>query len=228
MTVLLFANGDMAEVEWIRPYLAQATAIIAADGGARHVLALGLLPDVVVGDMDSLPAALQAPLAQQRAGGRETETAVPRFIVYPTHKDETDLELALTYAAQVYAGELWLFGAFGGRVDQFLANIFLLAHPTLNGRLVRFFDQYQCLWLLDAAHGAVEIHGRVGDTVSLLPLGADAIIERTSGLQWPLHHELLAFGPARGISNRMTEDVATVVVGNGRLLCIHTQQSWQR
>ena len=56
MTVLVFANGDLPETAWVRPLLAQAEAVIAADGGLAHVLALGRWPDVVIGDMDSLPA----------------------------------------------------------------------------------------------------------------------------------------------------------------------------
>lgn len=220
MTVLIFANGDIADVGWIRPYLAQATAIIAADGGARHVLALGRLPDVVVGDMDSLPPQLAEMLAQ--------ETAVPSFIRYPVHKDETDLELALLHAAQVYADEMLVFGAFGGRVDHFLANISLLALPALAGRVVQFVDEHQRLWLLDAARGAAEIVGQAGDTVSLLPLGQDVVVTETTGLQWTLRNEALAFGPARGISNMLTADRATVRVGSGQLICVHTAQRWGR
>lgn len=228
--VLIFANGDMAETGWVRPYLLPATAIIAADGGARHVLALGQMPDVVVGDMDSLPPALQKLRTQsQQHGSRDDAvTAVPQFIVYPAFKDETDLELALLYAAHTYTDELLIFGAFGGRVDQSLANIFLLSHPALAGRTVRFLAPYQSLWLMDASHGVMTIHGRTGDTVSLLPFGVDVLVEHTTGLQWALHQDILAFGPARGISNTMTAAVATVQVGNGRLLCVHTQQIWQR
>ena len=55
MAIFVFANGIIEDVEWIRPYLPQATAIIAADGGTRHLWALDRPPDVVIGDMDSLP-----------------------------------------------------------------------------------------------------------------------------------------------------------------------------
>lgn len=54
MAVLVFANGIIEDVAWIRPYLPSATSIIAADGGSRHLFALNQLPNVVIGDMDSL------------------------------------------------------------------------------------------------------------------------------------------------------------------------------
>ena len=218
MFVLIFANGDIEDVGWIRPYLTSTSAIIAADGGTRHLLALGALPDVVVGDMDSIPAEAAAWL----------DTAVVQRIQFPTKKDETDLELALLHAAAQYAGDILVFGAFGGRVDQTLGNVFLLAHPGLTGRCVELVDEFQRLRLIAADDGVVEVYGRSGDTLSLIPCGADVQIHATIGLAWPLQQERLAFGPARGISNRMTSDVATVEVGNGRLICIHTRQEWQR
>ena len=71
---------------WITP----TDLIIAADGGTRNALSVGVTPHVVIGDLDSLAEADRAQL--ERAG-------VP-FIVYPTHKDYTDLELALRYALE--------------------------------------------------------------------------------------------------------------------------------
>ncbi len=218
MTVLIFANGDIADVAWIRPYLTQAAAIISADGGTRHLLALDEHPDVVVGDMDSLPAEVVRWLAAD----------VVQTVKVPAEKDETDLELALLHAAAHYPGDLLVFGAFGGRIDQTLGNIFLLAHPKLSGRRVTLVDEYQRVWLVTPAENPVVINGRSGDTVSLIPCGVDVQIRATSGLAWTLQQDMLAFGPARGLSNRMTADTATVEVGNGRLICVHTRQNWQR
>ncbi len=215
MTTFIFANGDMTATEWLRPLLPQASHIIAADGGTRHLYALNHLPDVVIGDMDSLPDAMRGWLA---AGGVQP-------IIHPHAKDETDLELALLYALQ-YPGPIWIFGALGGRLDQTLANILLLAHPALDGRDVTLVTEFERAWL--AGVGETAVHGQPGDTVSLIPLGGDVQIRATTGLVWPLQAERLAFGPARGVSNVMAASQATVTVAAGRLLCVHTRQDWRR
>lgn len=216
MPILLFANGDIEDTTWLRPYLAQATVILAADGGTRHILAAGFRPDVVIGDLDSLPEATQHQLKEQQT----------QFVLYPRYKNETDLELALMYVVKHYPQEeLWLFGLLGGRVDQMLANIFLLAHPMLTHQTVRLIEPHQQAWLV---HHHTIIQGEIGDKVSLIPLGGDVVVQKTSGLKWPLYAELLAFGPARGVSNELTAGEATISIAKGKLLCIHTGRSWER
>lgn len=215
VAVLIFANGDIEEIEWIRPSLAASTAVIAADGGSRHLLRLKHLPDVVIGDLDSLPQEAQDWL---EAEGVE-------IYVYPRDKNETDLELALLHAISHYDGDIQILGALGGRLDQTLANIILLAHPALVDRRVELVTQHQHAWLITEQ---TEVHGEVGDKVSLIPIGGDVLVQETTGLRWPLANEIIAVGPARGISNAMIEPVARIVVESGTLLCIHTLHGWQR
>jgi len=215
MTVLLFANGDLEEIEWIRPYLAASAAVIAADGGSKHLWRLDHLPDAVIGDMDSLPPQVRQWLAAAN---------VP-LVVAPVHKDETDLELALLHAAAHYDEEILIFAAFGGRLDQTLANILLLTHPTLVQRQIELLTPHERAWLVTAE---TEIHGEIGDTVSLIPLGGEVLVRHTRGLLWSLTDEILAFGPARGVSNEMTAAMAHVSVDSGTLLCIHTRRGWGR
>lgn len=215
MTVLVFANGDMNNLDWVRPYLDAADVVVAADGGARHVRALGRVPTCVIGDLDSLEAAEVATLA-----GAGVEV-----MRYSREKDETDLELALVHAAARSAGDIFVFGVLGGRLDQTLANILLLAHPALYGRAVYLMEEFQRAWLV---RQAAVIEGEIGDTVSLIPLGGDAKVAVTTGLKWSLAEDVLAFGPARGVSNVMTEAAATVRLHSGQVLCIHTRQEWGR
>jgi thiamine pyrophosphokinase len=209
MALLIFANGVLDEVEWIRPYLTQATAVWAADGGSRHLFRLGHLPDKVIGDMDSLEPELQAWL---------TSHQIP-FDQHPPEKDETDLELALLLAAEQPEDDIWLFGLLGGRLDQTLANIFLLNHPALVGKTVQLITPTERAWLV---RRQTEIVGQVGDLVSLIPLGGDAQGVSTTGMQWRLQAETLHFGQARGVSNRLTAEKAIVTLEKGLLLCVHT------
>jgi thiamine pyrophosphokinase len=209
MTVLIFANGEVANGDWLLPYLKSGpAAIVAADGGARHLEVRGLRPDVVVGDMDSFPP-------DRRDGWEKEGTA---FFDHPGEKDETDLELALLYATQHYRGEILVFGFLGGRLDQALANVFLLAHPSLVGHRIRLVEPGQEAWLLRSSD---VIEGRPGDLVSLLPLAGSVRVAKTEGLRWPLHNEVLTIGPARGISNVLTAGRATIKIDSGLLLCVH-------
>ena len=215
MTTLIFANGDLQGQDWVRPLLADAGLVIAADGGARHLRRLGRPPDLVIGDMDSLPREVRSWLEDEN---------VP-LVVHPHLKDETDLELALLHAARESEDVIVVIGGFGGRFDQTLANIMLLAHPDLAGRRVELRSEYERAWLV-RDHTVVE--GAVGDTLSLIPLGGNVLVARTDGLQWSLENETLEFGPARGVSNVMTEPVATITVSTGTLLCLHSSKEWGR
>jgi len=208
--VLVFANGMVDEVAWIERYLSRALAVIAADGGIRYPLALGQIPDVLIGDLDSLPEGVEDKLPDWDL----------EIVRYPTAKEETDLELALLLARRRYPeAELLIVGGFGGRLDQTLGNIALLAHPELIGQPVTFIDEYEAARLITTD---ITIDGAVGDTVSLIPLAGPATVKETSGLRWPLQNETLTFGPTRGISNEMTSITATVQISEGILFCTHT------
>ncbi|MGD1995662.1 MAG: thiamine diphosphokinase [Anaerolineae bacterium] len=213
MRAVIFANGLFPEPEAHRHLLqpdgeAAEPLIIAVDGGAIHAQAAGAIPDVAIGDLDSLDVELRTQL----------ETEGTRFIPHPPAKDETDLELALLYAAQEGADEILILAALGGRLDQTFANVLLLSHPALAEIQVRIIERNQTAFLiLDQAI----IEGKPGDTVSLIPLGGDAHgVTADKGLKWPLHDETLHFGLARGVSNVLLGRQARVRVREGILLCV--------
>ena len=208
MSVLIFANGEMPNVAWTRPFLHQAALIIAADGGSKHLYRLRSRPDVVIGDMDSASPEIVSWLQA---------LDVP-MIKHDPVKDETDLELALLYARE-HSEEIFLFGTLGGRMDQMLANVLLLAHPALSGASVQIVEEFERAWLIE---GRSQFSGEPGDTVSLIPLDRDVIVKETVGLRWQLTNSVLAYGMARGVSNEMTAVSAVVEVASGKLLCIHS------
>jgi thiamine pyrophosphokinase len=211
--VVIIANGTPPEVATVRRWLqpdddSTHVRLICADGGARAALALGLTPEVVVGDLDSLDETMQARLKAMGC----------RFVVYPAAKDWTDLELALKLAVQEGAAEIVILGALGGRLDQELANILLLLLPELQDIPTRIADERQEVFVM---RDQAEIVGQLGDVVSLIPLGGDVAGIVTEGLLYPLRDEPLLSGPARGVSNVMTEPVARVTLRSGALLIVH-------
>ncbi|RLC60637.1 MAG: thiamine diphosphokinase [Chloroflexota bacterium] len=214
MRAVIFANGEFPNPQNARDLLRSDDFIIAADGGTHHALAVGAIPHVVIGDLDSLSPDEQA----------RVEAAGAQVIRFSPRKDETDLELALLHAVREGATEIVILAALGGRLDQTIANLLLLALPELSGLDVRIVEGQQTAFLI---HDEALIEGRPGDTVSLIPLGGDAVGVTTEGLEWPLHEDTLRFGPARGVSNVLTAERARVRVRRGSLLCVVTHASTQ-
>jgi len=209
---LIFANGEIDDGEMVDRALALAAGalIVAADGGVRIADHYHLRVNTVIGDMDSLTDEQHQRLIEQQAA----------ILKYPAEKNETDLELALMWAVNQGADWIRLIGATGGRLDQILSNIYLLALPILDGRDVQLVAGKQAAWL--AKPGKTVIHGEVGDTISLIPLTGTVRGVRTDNLYYPLNDEDLYFGPARGVSNVMKVPQAAVSVREGVLLVVHT------
>jgi thiamine pyrophosphokinase len=206
---IIVLNGARPEPTSALPLIRSARWLIAADGGADWCYAQGIVPHLLVGDLDSI-----SPEALAYCEAHDT-----RILRHSPEKDETDAELALLEACHLGATQITLLGALGGRVDHALANIQLLAMPELSGRQTRIFDDHSYLWL---AERQVEIRGEIGDVVSLIPWGGDVEGIVTEGLYYPLRNEPLRVGPARGVSNLLIEPVASVTLRAGRVLVVFT------
>jgi thiamine pyrophosphokinase len=209
MTILIFTNGEIQDLNWVQRFLANDSILIAADGGAVHLSRLGVVPDVLIGDLDSIPDGLVEEY-------RKNETVI---VKHDEQKDETDLELALMYAIKNFKGTIQVMGGLGGRIDQTLGNLLLLAHPGIENRRVELIEPKQRAWLIVSD---TTVFGKSGDIISLIPIEGDVFVSKTSGLQWELIDEKLEFGLARGISNIMTSDSATISIKSGKLICVHS------
>jgi thiamine pyrophosphokinase len=204
---LILANGDLPDPGAVLPRIARFAPdlIIAADGGTRHAATLGLRPGAVVGDLDSAEIDPSRGIRIER---------------HPVDKDETDLELAIRHAIQARAQSIAVVGATGGRLDMTVANLLLLLLPALASVRVEIWAGRQTAYVLRPPGG--EIGGNPGDTISLLPLGGPAGDLTSTGLAFPLSGETLPVGPARGVSNRIVAAPASVELGSGSLLVVHS------
>jgi len=204
---IIFANGILSDPAAARAAIQPGDRLIAADGGLHHLHQLGLMPDVLIGDLDSVePGEVEDML---RAGAR-----VERF---PVRKDKTDLELAVRLARAEGAGDILIFGALGGRWDQTLANLLLLAHEDFRSVRIRLVDGAQQIYLIQTA---ARIEGEPGDTVSLISLQGDARGVTTDGLEYPLQNGQLPFGSTLGVSNVLLGKQGMVSVQDGLVICI--------
>ena len=206
--IILFANGDLPEPEQVLAKLSPEDLLIAVDGGLQHLTQHNLTPDLIIGDLDS---ADPTEVEKFRAQGIPVQK-------YPPKKDETDLELALDAALDKQPDIIWILGALGNRIDQSLANIFLLARDMTTGIDLRLIDGSREIFLI---RDSGQIEGVPGERVSLLPLNCAVHGIHTQGLLYPLQGETLYPDRTRGISNELTDSTAQVTLESGLLLCTH-------
>lgn len=207
MRTLVLLNGNLHTSAWLRiPQLCGPwDMVICADGGGRHAIALGLAVDLLIGDGDSLSAAMKRQLH-------------PNCIKqYPTDKDYTDGQLAVTEALHQGASHVVLAGALGDRIDHTLANIALLRHIAIAGASGVATDGKQSIYLLT---DELNLPGQPGQLVSLIPNPPCAKGVSASGMRWPLEKSNLAWGDTRSISNEFIETTAHFSVEQGEVLVI--------
>lgn len=207
---IIIANGHLSNPNKARQHICPDDRVICADGGTHHAQSMELLPDIVVGDLDSLDSALCA----------ELKAAGVRFEVHPAKKDETDLELALRLAVSEGAKEIEILAMLGGRLDQSLANLLLLARPEWASAQVRATEGSQSVWPVRGGQETT-IEGKCGDLLSLVPVTPLVSGVTLEGVEWPLQAATLRFGSTFTISNRLICPPAHLSIEEGTVLVIH-------
>jgi thiamine pyrophosphokinase len=204
--VVVFAGGPPPAAAALAELPAGAV-VIAADGGADHALAAGLVPELVVGDLDSISA--------------DGLARAPHVERHPVAKDATDLALALDAALDLAPRRIVVVGGADGRLDHLLGELLLVGSAPYGGVEI------------DALLGEARVHvvrgsrtfaGVPGELVSLLALHGPARGVVTEGLRWALRGETLDPGSSRGISNELVAPEARVDVADGVLLAVRPER----
>lgn len=205
---VLFVNGRITDYSRFDRWVSGNDYLVGVDGGTHHCLQMALQPDLVVGDLDSLSPPVR----------RQLEAASVPFLTYPAAKDQTDLELALHHVLERGIRTIVLLGMWGGRLDQSLANLLLMARlaRTAQMTLVTENEIARVLW----DEQSCLISRRTGATVSLCPLSPQVEGVTLVGMEYPLQNALLPFGSSLGISNVVTAEQASVSIRRGQLLVI--------
>ena len=180
--------------------------IIAADGGFVHTQKLGITPDIILGDFDSLG------YTPDRAN------------VFPVEKDDTDAMLAVRRGLSLGYRKFVLYGSLDGpRLDHTVANfqtLQFLADRDAAGYLV---GSGQLVTVVK--NSSLTFPAGMEGTISVFCMGKDAEGVTLEGLHYPLGNATLTAGFPLGVSNHFTGAAAAITVRNGSLLVVWDRQA---
>lgn len=213
-SAVVLLGGEMPQDERWLSIIREAQLLAAADGGAALALSMGRLPDLLVGDFDSLDAKLVAECEQ---GGVE-------MLRLPVMKDMTDGEYLLDELLARGYRRLLVLGALGGRPDMQLANIFGAAELARRGAEILLAHDNALLIPLYAGDGPDDacelvLKGFAGKTFSQIAISERCRHILLDGFFYPLDGEL-ARRQTLGLSNIIDRDEAHLTLHGGTLLAV--------
>ena len=209
MRAAIFLNGSPDSSDLLRRVAGRAELLVAADGGARYALEAGVVPDLVVGDLDSLGEVLT--LEVDRLGAA--------LEIHPSRKDKMDGQLAVLAARERGATEADLLCAMGGRLGALIAVPHILLAAERSGlRSTVVADQG---WMFVIEAGSRTLRGDPRDSVSIFPLSGSATGVTLEGMEYPLENASLEPGDTLGFHNELIGGEASVSVDEGSLLVVH-------
>lgn len=205
MKALIFTNGRYGDPDFYRDYLKKIkpSLIICADGGANFAKIIGVSPDVILGDMDSI---------SDETLRYYKDVDIQR---YPVCKDETDTQLAVNLAVSKGAKEIVIFGALGTRLDHSLGNIYLLTGLLEAGIQGEIVDENNQIFLV---RGNETLALEIGAVVSLLPLGGPVEGINIKGFKYPIVNGKMTMDCPYGISNVTVLEKQSISIEKGTLL----------
>lgn len=186
---------------------------IGVDRGVQYLLDAGIKPNLALGDFDSI----------SRDALLTLEQATFPVLKFPAEKDQTDMEIAFRQALEQKPDQIRIFGATGGRLDHFLANISLLtnSHYLERVRTVQLIDRTNILEIRRPGKYTLQ---KLPDKpyVSFIPLSPAVENLTLQGFKYPLHEASVPFGSTLCISNEIIADSGTFLFTKGILLVVRS------
>ncbi len=211
MKITIVTNGKIENLSWLKTKLKEKPGedhfVICADGAAKYLKSIDFVPDLLVGDLDSIDE--DAKLWME-------ERAVP-LKKFPAKKDQTDTEIALEYSLSKKPEEIEVLGAFGSRMDHTLGNVQLLEGFYDPNIPIRLMDGQNEMWLLK---NHTKIVGRKDENLSIIPITESVTEVTLKGFEYPLKSVELFRGHTLGISNIVIEDEAEISFKEGKMLAV--------
>lgn len=203
---LIFIGGDPPHPN-VRRHLPLDAYVIAADSGYAHAIALGFVPNELVGDMDSItPVDL--------TDARDSNIHISQF---PTDKDLTDTEIAIASATARQSTHITVVSGGGDRFDHVLGMVHSLASCASTVDATLFIGTARVSYATYTKE--FQVSTGPGNIISLVPIGGTTTVT-TTGLQWELNNDTLQSFASRGVSNIATGESVSISVTDGLLAVI--------
>lgn len=207
MKVTIVANGEIKNMNFLQYIIKNSDYVVCADGAAEYLMNLNILPHLLVGDLDSIN--------KKTLGWVKKNNVVVKE--FPVKKDMTDTELAVEFALKQNPNKITIIGATGSRLDHSLSNIMLLYKIYRRGVNAVIVDEINHITVTD---NILKMRCRIGETISIIPVGGDAKGVTLEGLEYSLVDHDIKMGSSLGISNKSGSEEIIISVKDGILLVI--------
>lgn len=210
MKALIVGNGSIKKYDRLLEYAKNADYFVCCDGGMKYFFKCGIIPDIIIGDLDSAKKEYIDYFKKKNIA----------FKVFEPEKDFTDMELCLMYilnSPDLTVDEIFIFGGMGTRFDHSLSNAHILKKALDREVLAWLIDENNKICLIN---GHIKIKGVENDLVSLIPFTEEVSGITTKGLYYSLSDAVMRIGDSVGVSNVMTCDECEISVRDGILFVI--------
>jgi thiamine pyrophosphokinase len=207
MKVIIISNGEPPIISILNKELNDCSLLICADGGANYLYKYNIIPDILIGDFDSIKEDILSFYVEKGC----------KLIKHPVKKDYTDTELALETAKEFGAKEVVFLGATGSRLDHTLGNIGLLL-SCLNSHIkASIIDNKNKIMMVNKS---TNIYGKKGVLFSLIPFSSEVIDLTLSGCEYTLNKYNLKKGSTISLSNTFINNEVSIDFTKGILLIL--------
>lgn len=203
MKGILFIGGAAPDYKLIKNEIINAELVVAADSGFDSAISMGIKPDIIIGDMDSI-----------KNKKKLNQYSADKVFQFSKDKDETDTELGIKYLHDHNYDEIILIGGGGGRMDHFLAIVLLFDREFSPDIWYTHNTRFQKIT------GSCKVSSKKGQLVSFFPTGNGVCRMKSKGLKWPLDDLVWCRGDM-GISNIVTDNPFFVEMIEGKLIMVN-------
>lgn len=203
----IIGNGEADNKYFCRRYISNLNLLIAVNGGTKNCYKLGITPDLIMGDVDSLPKKILNFYKKKEV----------RILSFPVEKDKTDTELAIEMALEFQPKEIYLFCMLGKRIDHMLCNIFIMEKIIRKSIKAIILNNETRMELINKN---TRIDGKIGSIVSFISLSKKSDGISLKGFKYNLINGSLLRSQSMGISNIIKTNNAKIYIKKGLILMI--------